>query len=88
MCIPIDVSDHTVVVTVFLTSQGTGCHGRSLGIPDDSVWGSGIPAEFKHWDDRQKVLLSVFSQLGVASKNTNRRINRPCDWDCEGSLTK
>lgn len=46
-----------------------GCQGHSLDIPDmpscDSVWGSDIPAGFKHWDDVQKVLFSVFSQVGV-----------------------
>ncbi|XP_048843204.1 uncharacterized protein LOC125715510 isoform X6 [Brienomyrus brachyistius] len=74
VCAPIFVSDHTFLVSL----SSTPANRRRRFIittaslrPHDSVWGSDVPQEFKHWSTDQKVLMSLFPWVGTA-KNTLR----------------
>ncbi len=74
-CAPIFISDHTFIITPDSTTDNvTSQKKRSFSPtiqPHDSVSGSDVPSEFKHWSDGSKVAMSLFPWVGVA-KNTLR----------------
>ncbi|XP_056275002.1 uncharacterized protein LOC130196699 [Pseudoliparis swirei] len=69
-CAPIFVTDHTV----FITEEEVRTRKKREApffVAHDSVWGSDVPQEYKHWTTGQKVLLALFPWVGT-SKNMLR----------------
>lgn len=73
-CVPVFLTDHTVIISA-ANMQAHHIHRRKRGIldvkPHDSIWGTDVPEEHKHWSTGDKVLLSLFPWIGTA-KNTLR----------------
>ncbi|XP_076732446.1 uncharacterized protein LOC112433505 [Maylandia zebra] len=63
------MSDHTF--RVFHQNQPRRKRNTDDVQPHDPIWGSDVPAEFKLWTTRQKVLHSLFPWVGTG-KNTLR----------------
>ena len=66
-CAPIFVSDHTVFLSPEPKALKPNFRAkRAFKVKaHDSVWGTDVPAEFKHWSTGEKVLLALFPQVGV-----------------------
>ncbi|XP_031695603.1 uncharacterized protein LOC116377972 isoform X1 [Anarrhichthys ocellatus] len=68
VCAPVSISDHTVIISAVPKTR----FSRDLVFKKhDSVWGSDVPDEFKHWSVGSKVGISLLPWVGVA-KNTLR----------------
>lgn len=67
LCAPVMVSDHTVFVELE-TRKNSGRRRRDAVkvLPHDSVWGTDVPVEFKHWTTGNKIGLALFPWAGVA----------------------
>ena len=68
VCAPVTLSDHTYILSLHTGAPKRASRSRrSITVePHDSIGGSNVPAEFKLWSTADKVVLSLFPQLGVA----------------------
>uniref|UniRef100_A0A3B5KFR3 Uncharacterized protein n=1 Tax=Takifugu rubripes TaxID=31033 RepID=A0A3B5KFR3_TAKRU len=71
VCAPVHLKDHTIIIYANNTENIAQKRlKQDLNEyefkPHDSVWGTDVPQEFKHWTDGQKVSISLFPWVGVA----------------------
>ncbi|XP_056890257.1 uncharacterized protein LOC130526515 [Takifugu flavidus] len=70
LCAPVHLNDHTIIIYAANARTAPQLHSRrDLNIdfkPHDSMWGTDILQEFKHWTEGEKVALSLFAWVGVA----------------------
>lgn len=68
ICAPVFVSDHTVFLKLEDKPVARARRKRANAqiLPHDSVWGTDVPDQFKHWSTGSKVALALFPWTGVA----------------------
>uniref|UniRef100_A0A3Q2Z0G8 RNase H type-1 domain-containing protein n=1 Tax=Hippocampus comes TaxID=109280 RepID=A0A3Q2Z0G8_HIPCM len=65
VCTPIFVTDHTFFITHANQTSRLRRDAPTFS-PHDSVWGTDVPEEFKHWSKGEKFGLALFPWAGVA----------------------
>uniref|UniRef100_A0A674NU83 Envelope glycoprotein n=1 Tax=Takifugu rubripes TaxID=31033 RepID=A0A674NU83_TAKRU len=69
VCAPVHLKDHTVIIYAANASSAPQLRSRrdlnDEFKPHDSVWGTDVPREFKHWPTGNKVIMTLFPWLGI-----------------------
>lgn len=66
ICAPVKVTDHTYLVWAVNDNSSLRMKRMIHDVaPHDAIWGSDVPEEHKLWSVAEKVVLSVFPQIGV-----------------------